>query len=162
MRAAAIVTLAGLVLSACEGTTQSAMGEVIEMGPYTFSVISASQGKQWESAEGTYREIIVRLRVHRDDSAPFTDSFSSSFIEGMSIVDAAGNSVRTGPSPVSPIYKAGRQRSEYYQCVFRYSRSSEGVRDFAKIGTRPQDFRLLISNPARQGDQPRRIAMQLG
>jgi hypothetical protein len=162
MRAAAIAAFAGLALSACDGTTQSAIGEAIEMGPYTFSVISATQGKQWESAEGTYREIVVRLRVHRDDTAPFTENFSSSFIDSMSIVDSAGNSVRTGPAPVSPVYTGGRYRSEYYQCVFRYSRSSEGVRDFARIGTRPQDFRLLIANPAREGEQPRRVAIQLG
>lgn len=162
MRAAAIVAFAGLALSACDGTTQSAIGEDIEMGPYTFSVISASQGKQWESAEGTYREIVVRLRVSRDDTAPFTEDFSSSFIDSMSIVDAAGNSVRTGPSADSPVYKAGRYRSESYTCVFRYSRSSEGVRDFARIGTRPQDFRLMITNPAREGEQPRRVAIQLG
>jgi len=137
------------------------MGEAIEMGPYTFSVISATQGKQWESAEGTYREIVVRLRVHRDDTAPFTDTFSSSFIDSMAIVDAAGNSIRTGPAPVSPVYTSGRYRSEYYTCVFRFSRSSEGVRDFARIGTRPQDFRLMITNPAREGRQPSRVAMQL-
>lgn len=156
-----IAACSSLALSACDGTTQSAMGEAIEMGPYTFSVMSAEQGKQWESAEGTYREIVVRIRVHRDDTAPFTDSFSSSFIDSLSIVDAAGNSVRTGPSPVSPVYKGGRHRSDYYECVFRYSRSSEGVRDFARIGTRPEDFRLLITNPAREGKQPRRISIQL-
>ena len=111
MRAATIVALAGLAASACDATKQASIGEAIEMGPYTFSVMSAVTGKQWESAEGTYREIVVRLRVHRDDSAPFTDSFSSSFIDNIAIVDAAGNAVRTVPSPVSPIYKAGRYRS---------------------------------------------------
>jgi hypothetical protein len=163
MRAAAIaVGLAGLLVSGCDRTTEMAMGDAIEIGPYTFSVTSAERGRAWESAEGTYREIVVRIRVHRDDAAPFTDSFSSSFIDSMAIVDAAGNTVRTGPAPVSPVYKGGRYRSEYYQCVFRYSRSSEGVRDFARIGTRPQDFKLLITNAAREGEQPRRIAIQLG
>ena len=116
MRATAIVALiafGGLALSACDATTQAALGEALEMGPYTFSVISATQGKQWESAEGTYREIVVRMRVHRDDTAPFTHTFASSFIDSMAIVDAAGNSIRTGPSPVSPIYTGGRYRSEY-------------------------------------------------
>jgi hypothetical protein len=162
MRAVTIVALSVFGLSFCEGTKQAVIGEAIEMGPYTFSVISATQGKQWESAEGTYREIVVRIRLQQDDSPPFTDSFSSSFIDSMAIVDAAGNSVRTGPAPVSPVTRAGRLRSEYYQCVFRYSRSSEGVRDFAKIGSRPQDFKLLIANPAREDGQPYRVAIQLG
>jgi hypothetical protein len=108
------------------------------------------------------RNLVLRLRVHRDDTAPFTENFSSSFIDSRANVDDAGNSVRTGPSADSPVYKAGRDRSEYYTCVFRYSRSSEGVRNFAKIGTRPEDFRLLITNPAREDGQPRRIAIQLG
>jgi len=162
MRAAALAALAAFAFSACDGTTKVVIGEAIEMGPYTFSVISATQGKQWESVEGAYREIVVRLRVHRDDTAPFTESFSSSFIDSIRIVDAVGNSIGAAPAPVSPVYTAGRFRSEYYTCVFRFSRSSEGVRDFAKIGTRPQDFRLLVRNPAPQGGQPRRIAVQLG
>ncbi len=162
MRTTAIVALAMLALSACGGTTPAAIGEMLEMGPYMFSVVSATQGRQWESAEGTYREIVVRLRVHRDDTAPFTDTFSSSFIDRITIVDAAGNSIGTSPSAVAPVHTAGRYRSEYYACLFRFSRSSEGVRDFGRIGTRPQDFRLLITNPAREGQQPRRVSIQLG
>jgi hypothetical protein len=162
MRTSAIVALAVAVCSGCDSTTQSAIGEAIEMGPYTFSVVSATQGKQWESADGIYREIVVRVRVHRDNTAPFTDTFSSSFIDSMRIVDAAGNTVGTSPHPVSPIHKAGRSRSEYYTCLFRFSQSSPGVRDFGKIGTRPQDFRLIINNPAHEGSQPRRVSIQLG
>ena len=162
MRLTALVAILSLGFSACGGTTEAVIGDPLEMGPYTFSVVSATQGKQWESAEGTYREIIVRVRVHRDDTAPFTDTFSSSFIDSMSIIDEAGNSIGTSPTPVSPVQKAGRYRSEYYTCLFRFSRSSAGVRDFANIGTKPQDFRLLITNPAREGQQPRRVSMRLG
>jgi hypothetical protein len=35
------------------------------------------------------------------------------------------------------------------------------VRDFDKIGTRPQDFKLMITNPAPDGRQPGRVAIQL-
>ena len=162
MRTAALVGLAGLLLSACESATPVLIGETIEMGSYAFSVISATQGKQWESAEGTYREIVVRVRILRDGTQPYTESFSSSFIDSMRIVDGAGNSIGTSPTPISPVQRAGRYRSEYYTCLFRYSRSSEGVRDFDKIGTRPQDFKLLIRNPAHEGSQPRRVSIQLG
>ncbi len=161
-RSVAFAALAACALSGCEITTVSAIGEPIEMGVYTFSVISVAQGRQWESADGTYREIVVRIRVDRDSTPPFTETFSSSFIDSVSIVDAAGNSIGTTPVPVEPVYTAGRVRSTDYTCLFRYSRSSEGVRDFAKIGTRPQDFKLVITNPARQSGQPRRVAMQLG
>ena len=161
MRTATSV-LAGLLLTACETATPVLIGEPIEMGSYKFSVISATQGKQWESSEGTYREIVVRVRVLRDDTKPFSESFSSSFIDSMRIVDGAGNSIGTSPTPVAPVYTSGRYRSEYYTCLFRYSRSSEGVRNFDKVGTRPQDFRLLISNPAHEGSQPRRVSIQLG
>ena len=86
----------------------------------------------------------------RDDTAPYTESFSSSFIDSMTIVDAAGNSIGTTPARRFSCSQAGRYRSEYYTCLFRFSRSSDGVQDFEKIGTRPQDFRLLITNPARE------------
>jgi hypothetical protein len=161
MRAAAIGA-AVLALSACQGSTPAVIGEPIEMGPYTFSVVSAKPGKQWESSEGTYREIVVRVRVHRDDTAPFTENFSSSFTDKIAIEDPAGNSIGTTPAPEQPVQKAGRSRSEYYTCVFRYSRSSEGVRDFARIGTRPEEFRLLVTNPSRQRGQPRRVVVPLG
>ena len=161
-RAASIITVAFFTLSACRAATPAALGEPLEMGPYTFSVVSATQGRQWESAEGTYREILVRLLMHRDDTAPFTDTFSSSFIDSITIVDAAGNSIGASPSPVAPVDHGGRYRSTYYSCLFRFSRSSEGVRDFDRIGTRPQDFKLLITNPAPEGQQPRRVAVPLG
>lgn len=89
----AVFVLVALVFSACQSITHSTIGEPIEMGPYAFSVVSATQGKQWESAEGTYREVVVRIRLDRDNTAPFTDNFTASFIDSMTIVDAAGNSI---------------------------------------------------------------------
>jgi hypothetical protein len=161
MRPSVVIALAALTLSACAEPTPAAIGERLDMGPFTFSVVSATQGKQWESAEGAYREIVVRIRVHRDDTAPYTETFSSSFIDSIRIVDAAGNSIGTSPAAETPVHTAGRYRSEHYTCLFRYSRSSDGVRDFDKIGTRPEDFKLLITNPAPEGQQPRRVAIQL-
>jgi hypothetical protein len=161
MRASVLIALVVLTLSACAEPTPAAIGERLDMGPFTFSVVSATQGKHWESAEGPYREIVVRIRVHRDDTAPYTETFSSSFIDSIRIVDAAGNSIGTSPAAVAPVHTAGRYRSAHYTCLFRYSRSSDGVRDFDKIGTRPQDFKLLVTNPAPEGQQPRRVAIEL-
>ncbi len=115
MRAPVVIALVALTLSACTAPTpaptSAAIGDRLEMGPFTFSVGSATQGKQWQSAEGPYREIVVRIRVHRDDTAPFTETFSSSFIDSIRIFDAAGNSIGTSPSEVAPVRKAGRDRS---------------------------------------------------
>ena len=161
MRGSVIIALVALTLSGCAAPTPAAIGERLDMGPFTFSVVSATQGKQWQSAEGVYREIVVRIQVHRDDAAPYTKTFSSAFIDSIRIVDAAGNSIGTSPSAVAPVHTAGRYRSEHYTCLFRYSRSSDGVRDFDKIGTRPQDFKLMITNPEPAGQQPGRVAIQL-
>jgi hypothetical protein len=111
MRAPVVIALVALTLSACAAPTPAAIGDRLDMGPFTFSVGSATQGKQWQSAEGPYREIVVRIRVHRDDTAPFTKTFSSSFIDSIRIIDAAGNSIGTSPSAVAPVRKAGRDRS---------------------------------------------------
>ncbi len=111
MRAPVVIALVALTLSACAAPTPAAIGDRLDMGPFTFSVGSATQGKQRQSAEGPYREIVVRIRVHRDDTAPFTETFSSSFIDSIRIFDAAGNSIGTSPSEVAPVRKAGRDRS---------------------------------------------------
>jgi hypothetical protein len=147
--------------TACARTVEHPMGQAITMGPFTFTVVSAAQGKQWESAEGTFREIDVRIRVERDNTAPFTDTFSSLFLGRLDIVDAAGNRIGGDPRPLAPVYSNGRYRSNQYSCLFRYSRSLEGVRDFAAIGTKPTDFRLIITHPAPVGTEPRRVAVQL-
>lgn len=160
-RAGAALAILSLALSACAGPVEFKMREPISMGPFTFSIISASKGKQWQSAEGPFREIEVRIHVERDSTAPFTDTFSSYFLGRIHIVDAAGNRIGADPQPALPAYSGGRSRSEIYICVFRYSRSLDGVRDFDAIGTTPKDFRLLIDHPAATGDEPQRAAVQL-
>jgi hypothetical protein len=128
---------------------------------HAFAGVAATEGKGWISAEGPFHEIEVRLRIDRDDAAPFTSSFSESFIENFQIVDEAGNSIGTTPVPISPTYRGGRYRATQYSCLFRFSRSSSGVRDFDAIGTRPSDFQLIIVNPSSEDGQPRRVAVPL-
>ncbi len=118
-------------------------------------------GTQLAVDRGSLYEIEVRFRLDRDDTAPFTTDFNSSFADAMRIVDAAGNTFGCSPSPVDAVYKAGRYRSDRYSCLFRYSQSSEGVSDFAKVGTRPADFQLIIANPEPKDSQPRQVVVQL-
>jgi hypothetical protein len=155
------VPAALLIAAACERPTPYQMNQPIEMGPYSFSVASAAPGRSWQSTEGPYYEIEVRFRLDRDDTAPFTTDFNSSFADAMRIVDAAGNTFGCSPSPVDAVYKGGRYRSDRYSCLFRYSQSSEGVSDFAKVGTHPADFQLIIANPERKDGQPRQVVVQL-
>ena len=70
------------------------------MGPYSFKVVSASPGR-W----GLTLTINVSFRLNRDDSAPFTTDFRSSFGYKMELVDAAGNAFPVEPRPVSPVTK---------------------------------------------------------
>jgi hypothetical protein len=124
-------------------------------------VVPATSPISRQSAEGPYYEIEVRFRLDRDDTAPFTTDFNESFLDAMRIVDAAGNTFGCSPSPVDAVYRAGGYRSDRYSCLFRYSQSSEGVSDFAKVGTRPADFQLIINNPEPRDGQPRRVIVQL-
>ena len=160
-RAIALSAWVGLVTAACERVEMYAMDQPIAMGPYTFAVVAATEGKTWISAEGPVHEIEVRLRIDRDDSAPYTSSFSESFIEQLQIVDEAGNRIGTTPAPIAPTYRGGRYRATQYSCLFRFSRSSSGVRNFSAIGIRPSAFRLIIDNPVPQDGQPRRVAVPL-
>jgi hypothetical protein len=160
-RTIALSAWVGLATAACDRVEPYAMDQPIAMGRYTFAVVAATEGKTWISAEGPVHEIEVRLRIDRDDSAPFTSSFSESFIEHFQIVDEAGNNIGTTPVPISPTYKGGRYRASQYSCLFRFSRSSSGVRDFSAIGTRPAAFQLIVDNPAPEDGQPRRVAVPL-
>ena len=163
MRALLSAFCAAAVLTSTSCTVRAdayGMDQPIAMGPFSFSVISASQGKRWESAEGTVREIHVFLRLHRDDPEPFRHEFAS-FIGSITIEDAAGNRIPGDVMAVNPTYERGRYRSTQYKARFRYSRSLDGVRNFAAIGTTPSDFVLSIDNPQPERDQPRRVAVQL-
>ena len=158
-RPAAVVAgllYAGVVLVGCARTEEYQLGQPIDMGPYSFVVASADEGT-WAS-EPT---LSILFRLNRDDTAPFTTDFWQSFLDKMEIVDAAGNTFTVDPHPQSPVYKSGRNRSDRYVAKVKLSPSFEGVRDRDRIGKTASDFRLIIDNPAPEGDQPRRVAIQL-
>jgi hypothetical protein len=148
---------AGGWLTGCARAEEYALEQPINMGPYSFEVVSAEDG-QWGSAP----TVDIRFRIRRDDTVPFTTTFKSSFGFKMAIVDAAGNTFPVEPDPISPVYRGGRYRSDRYLARVRLSPSHEGVRDSARIGKAAADFRLLIENPAPEQDQPRRVAIPLG
>ena len=111
-------------LFGCARTEEYQLDQRIDMGPYSFAVVSADEG-QW----GSDPTINIFFRLNRDDTAPFTTDFSWSFADKMEIVDAVGNAFPVSPNPVSPVYRAGRQRSDRYLAKVRLSPSHEGVRD---------------------------------
>jgi hypothetical protein len=141
----------------CARAEEYALEQPINMGPYSFEVVSA-EGGRWGSAP----TVDILFRITRDDTAPFTTTFKSSFGFKMEIVDTAGNAFPVEPDPVSPVYRGGRYRSDRYLARVRLSPSHEGVRDSARIGNTASDFRLMIENPAPEKDQPRRVAIPLG
>jgi len=147
---------AGTMLLGCAGTEEYELGQRIDMGPYSFEVVSADEGR-W----GSEPTLGILFRLDRDDTAPFTTDFRRSFAYKMEIIDAAGNAFAVDPSPQSPVYKAGRYRSDRYLAEVRLSASLEGVRDSTRIGKTASDFRLIIDNPDPERDQPRRVAIQL-
>jgi hypothetical protein len=154
--AVAALACAAAWLLACGRVEEYQLGQRVEMGPYTFEVTSARQG-----AWGSDPTIDIVFRLHRDDTAPFTTTFKSSFGYKMEIVDAAGNAFPVDPDPVSPIYQAGRWRSDRYLARVRLSPSHEGVRNANRIGKTVADFTLIIENPAPERDQPRRVGIRL-
>lgn len=157
-RAAAVAGLicACALLAGCAAAEEYQVGQQIDMGPYSFSVVSADRGR-WASVS----TINIAFRVNRDDSAPFTTDFRSSFAYKMELVDEAGNAFPVEPRPLSPVTRGGRERSSRYAAEVRLSPSHEGVRDGARIGKATRDFRLVIDNPAREANQPRRVAIPL-
>jgi hypothetical protein len=140
----------------CAKAEEYQLGQPIDMGPYSFEVVRADKGT-WASM----MTVNISFRLTRDDTEPFTTDFSSSFAFKMELVDEAGNTFTVDPHPVDPMYRAGRQRSNRYRAEVRISPSMEGVRNAAQLGKAVADFRLIIDNPARQSDQPRRVVIQL-
>lgn len=153
----ALICAVAASAAGCTGTEQYALEQPVSMGPYSFAVVSADEGR-W----GSERTVDIAFRITRDDTAPFTDTFKSSFAFMMELVDEAGNAFPVEPDPVSPVYRGGRYRADRYVARVRLSPSHEGVRDGARIGKTVADFRLMIENPAPQKDQPRRVAIPLG
>ena len=158
-RPAIVVALmcAAACLTGCARAEEYALEQPINMGPYSFEVVSAEDGR-WGSAP----TVDIGFRITRDDTAPFTTTFKSSFGFKMEIVDAAGNAFPVEPDPISPVYRGGRYRSDRYRARVRLSPSHEAVRDSARIGKTAADFNLLIENPAPEQDQPRRVVIPLG
>jgi hypothetical protein len=146
----------GASLIACAATEEYPLGRRIDMGPYSFDVASADEGR-W----GSDPTINIVFRLSRDDTAPFTTEFRESFAYKMELVDAAGNAFPVSPSPVSPEYRGGRRRSKRYVAEVRLGRSHEGVRDATRIGRTPADFKLIIDNPAPEDNQPDRVEVRL-
>jgi hypothetical protein len=152
----AALVCAGALLVGCAGTEDYRLGQQIDMGPYSFEVVGADAGR-WSSTP----TINISFHLNRDDTAPFTTDFHSSFGYRMALVDAAGNAFPVEPRPLSPVTRNGRQRSNRYRAEVRLSPSHEGVRDSSRIGKAVEDFTLIIDNPAREGNQPRRVAIPM-
>ena len=148
--------LAGGLLLGCAKTEEYEIGQRIDMGPFSFRVVGADEGR-WSSV----RTVNILFQLDRDDTAPFTTDFWESFVYRMQLVDEARNTFPVDPKPVSPVYRGGRQRSSQYRAEVRLIPSHEGVRDAARIGKDPRAFRLIIDNPAAAADQPRRVSVQL-
>jgi hypothetical protein len=153
----AALMCAGACLTGCARAEEYALEQPINMGPYSFEVVSAQDGR-WGAAP----TVDIRFSITRDDTPPFTATFKSSFGFKMEIVDAAGNAFPVDPDPISPVYRGGRYRADRYLARVRLSPSHEGVRDSARIGKTAGDFKLLIENPAPEDDQPRRVVIPLG
>ncbi len=131
--------------------------------------------------------IEVLFRLYRDDTAPFTTDFDHSFRNRMQLVDTAGNTFQVFPTPntqeygmslggeAKPIpgywptsrevYRAGRRRSDTYRASIAldpvYVGRGMKIQQREHVGETVSDFRLIIDNPKREGDQPGRVVIQL-
>jgi hypothetical protein len=173
-------------LVGCGRTEQHQLGERVDMGPYTFEVAGAKKSSIHISNR-TLPSIEVLFRLHRDDTAPYTTDFRHSFMTRMQLVDAAGNTFRVvlqtnsqeyrmdlggNATPVPgvwrtsrEVYRAGRLRSDTYRASVAldpvYLGRGMELRQHENIGKNVSDFRLIIDNPDRTGDQPARVVVQL-
>jgi len=180
----AMLACTAFLLIACGRTEQYQMGQRIDMGPYTFEVAGAKQGTTQAGTRNATIEVLFRL--HRDDTAPFTTTFDRSFESKMQLVDAAGNKFQVVPVPntqeyrvsaggltpvagywsASPeVHRGGRVRSDTYRASVvldpLYMGRGLKIRHREHIGETISDFRLIVDNPQRDGDQPGRVVIQL-
>ena len=150
------VFFAGLLLLACAAapTETYEMGQPIQMGPYIFELERTEQHTFYEGLE-----IHVIVRILENNAAPFTTTFDD-FLGYWAVRDQAGNTYDAGT--ISPL-SGDRRSSEQWVARFRIftSPGTMGVRDPEHVGERVSDFRLFIENPFPQGEQPRRVALQL-
>ena len=154
------------------------------MGPYAFDVADAKRGTT-EIAFRTIATIEVLFRLYRDNTTEFT--FDRSFAHKMQLVDTAGNTFQVFPTPntqeygmslggeAKPIpgywptsrevYRAGRRRSDTYRASIAldpvYVGRGMKIQQREHVGETVSDFRLIIDNPRREGDQPGRVVIQL-
>jgi len=150
-----MVFSAGLFLLGCAAapTEEYRMGQPIEMGPYVFELERTEQHSFYDGLE-----IHVMVRILEDNAAPFTTTFDY-FLGYWAVQDQAGNTFDAGFAPLS----GDRRSSEQWVAMFRIFTDSSmmGVRDPEHVGERASDFRLFIENPFPQGEQPRRVVIQL-
>ena len=183
----AAIACTPILLAGCGRTEQYDMGQRIDMGPYTFEVAGAKKGSTQHSDRTVIATIELLLRLVRDDTAPYTTDFAHSFRTRMQLVDATGNTFRVSPrtnvrdykvdlhGEVSPIgsyfptttevYRGGRKRADSYRASVEinpeYLGRGMNVMHREGVGTAVSDFKLIIDNPDRQGDQPGRAEIPL-
>ena len=185
----AAIACTPILLAGCGRTEQYDMGQRIDMGPYTFEVAGAKKGSTQHSDRTVIATIELLLRLVRDDTAPYTTDFAHSFRTRMQLVDATGNTFRVSPrtnvrdykvdlhGEVSPIgsyfptttevYRGGRKRADSYRASVELNPEYVGLDRGMKVmhregvGTAVTDFKLIIDNPDRQGEQPGRAEIPL-
>jgi hypothetical protein len=174
------------LLISCGKTEQVELGQHIDMGPYTFEVAGAKKGRT-QISDRRMASIEVLFRLHRDDTAPFTTDFDHSFRNRMQLVDTAGNTFQVFLTPNTQeyemslggeakpvagywptsreVYRAGRRRSDTYRASIAldplYMGRGMNIQQREHIGETAADFRLIIDNPKREGDQPGHVVIQL-
>jgi len=185
----AAIACTPILLAGCGRTEQYEMGQRIDMGPYTFEVAGAKIGSTQHADRTVIPTVELLLRLVRDDTAPYTTDFAHSFRTGMQLVDATGNTFRVFPrtnvrdykvdmrGEVTPIgsyfptttevYRGGRKRADSYRASVELNPEYVGLRRGMTVmhregvGTAVSDFKLIIDNPDRQGEQPGRAEIPL-
>jgi hypothetical protein len=186
-RTAVVAALActAILSIACGSTEQYQMAQRVDMGPYTFEVAGAKTGFTRAAPRNPTIEVLFRL--HRDDTAPFTTDFADSFKRRMQLVDAAGNTFVVFPvpntqeyqiggvgdatpirgywAPSAEVHRGGRRRADTYRASVdlspAYMTGMGNIGHRENVGKTVSDFKLIIDNPDRGGDQPSRVVIQL-
>lgn len=166
-----LVTLFVFILWACSQPTEYQMGQAVEMGPFAFTVESASEKKpsfsksRGDKARRYYKTILVDFeldpgrssgaKVKFDDFLNDTAGETGMFVKPLvKIVD------REGRKFDGLVYRvSGREhwRAEFALVVPR--RGTKSAQDY--LDRQVSDFRLLIENPDRREGQPRQVSIRL-
>ena len=172
------LAVAGSALVVGCGPSEYQIGQTIEMGAFAFQVEKASSRVHPSPSEhvGPTRQISVQLRLLSNESRPRINfraflsgretncsggiSFSFGDRSRTKLEDSHGHKFSGGQNahPCDPIL-AGK-----VQLVFRIEsdRGFSTNEDFRAehLDLRPEDFRLIITNPDRRKGQPSKIAIQ--